>query len=339
MFIQSKKKFIPWRFLKMSSSLPKLVLPKKQKKEQKDQQKDQTQQEVPRPDVEKVVEKVSEKKNKIGTYASTEFQNWLNTPIQKPKMKRSKKTTEDAFQIFLDFSERIDNPEWKTFFHKLYTGKFPHGYSYRNQTLFFRKRTKIEKLDIQDNSNETMNKVITFFKNYGGFSNISENGNIFDYLVSQTPVFKNWKDIRSKKTKQFFIQKYVDEEIEKNNLSASEKRSLLDTIHTGFLLKSIESSDIEFNEQRIMQIKTLKWNENIRKYELQIQNRSQKPSRKSTIEKASKNSFIIHWTKFLHHIIKDKSHAEKDDIPTDVSVMTDDLTDNTSISLSSFTDS
>jgi hypothetical protein len=113
----------------------------------------------------------------------------------------------------------------------------------------------------------------------------------------------------------------------------------LDTIHTGFLLKSIESSDIEFNEQRIMQIKTLKWNENIRKYELQIQNRSQKPSRKSTIEKASKNSFIIHWTKFLHHIIKDKSHADKDDIPTDVSVMTDDLTDNTSISLSSFTDS
>ena len=91
---------------------------------------------------------------------------------------------------------------------------------------------------------------------------------------------------------QFFIQKYVDEEIEKNNLSASEKRSLLDTIHTGFLLKSIESSDIEFNEQRIMQIKTLKWNENIRKYELQIQSRSQKPSRKSESQSFSQKSSI-----------------------------------------------
>jgi hypothetical protein len=319
------------------SSLPKLTLPKKQKKEQVQVNNEKV--DVVSAGVEKIVSESSEKKNKIGTYASTEFQNWLNTPIQKPKMKRSKKTTEDAFQIFLDFSEKIDNPEWKTFFHKLYTGKFPHGYSYRNQTLFFRKRTKIEKLDIQDNSNDTMNKVINFFKNYGGFSNIAENGNIFDYLVSQTPIFKNWKDIRSKKTKQFFIQKYVDEEVEKNQLNQTEKRSLLDTIHTGFLLKSIESSDIDFNEQRIVQIKTLKWNEEERKYELQIQNRSQKPSRKSTIEKASKNSFIIHWTKFLHHIIKDKVQSEKDDIPTDVSVLTDDLTDNTSVSLSSFTDS
>lgn len=279
------------------------------------------------------------KKNKIGTYASTEFQNWLNTPIQKPKIKRSKKTNDDAFQIFIDFAEKIESEEWKTFFNKLYTGKFPHGYSYRNQTLFFRKRTKIEKLDIQDSSNETMNKVMNFFKNYGGFSNIGEDTNIFDFLVSKTPVYKNWKDIRSKKTKQFFIIKYVDELTEKHQLNVSERKSLLDTIHTGFLLKSIESCDIEFDNQKINNIKTIRWNPNNRKFDLDLINRIQKPTRKSTADKVAKSSFLVHWTKFLQQIV---NRNQPDEIPTDVSiasVCTDDLTDNTTISVNSFTDS
>jgi hypothetical protein len=278
------------------------------------------------------------KKNKIGTYASTEFQNWLNTPIQKPKIKRSKKTNDDAFQIFLDFADKTENEDWKAFFNKLYTGKFPHGYSYRNQTLFFRKRTKIEKLDIQDNSNETMNKVMNFFKNYGGFSILSKDTNIFDFLLSKTPIFQSWKDIRSKKTKQFFINKFVDELTQQYQLNKYEKDNLMDTIHSGFLLKSIESCDIEFDNQKITKIKTIHWNPEKRKFDLEIQNRVQKPTRKNTADRVAKNSFLVHWNKFLVQYVKDK--PQLDDIPTDasiISVQTDDLTD-TSMSLSSFTD-
>lgn len=316
---------------------PKLSLARKNKK--KDEKIVQEERKLPETEPKETSEVKPEKKNKIGTYASTEFQNWLNTPIQKPKIKRSKKTNDDAFQIFIDFAEKINNEEWKTFFHKLYAGKFPHGYSYRNQTLFFRKRTKIEKLDIQDNSNETMNKVINFFKNYGGFSNLGEDTNIFDFLVSKTPIYKNWKDIRSKKTKQFFIIKYVDELTEKYQLQSTERKSLLDTIHTGFLLKSIESSDIDFKDHKINHIHTLHWYPETRKFEVEITNRVQKPSRKSTADKVAKSSFLVHWNKFLNQIVKDKN---VEDIPTDASVLsitTDDLTDNTSTSLNSFTDS
>ncbi len=283
--------------------------------------------------------KSSEKKNKIGTYASTEFQNWMNTPIQKPKMKRSKKTNEEAFQIFQDFSERCETEEWRNFFEKLYTGKFPHGYSYRNQTLFFRKRTKIEKLDILDNSKDTMNKVMTFFKIYGGFNNYNSDLNIFDYLISQSShYYQNWKDIRSKKTKQFFIQKYVDDISKSNNLSYSEKKSLLDTIHTAFLLKLIDSNDIQFENNKITAIKTLKWNNEKKTFDFFYDYKPQKPSRKATNEKISKNSFLAHWNKFLSNIIqKDKSDKNNDDIVTDVST-TEDLTDITAVSVTSFTD-
>lgn len=268
----------------------------------------------------------SEKKSKIGTYASAEFQNWLATPIQKPKMKRSKRTNDEAYQVFQDFSERIDNLEWKAFFQKLYTGKFPHGYSYRNQTLFFRKRTKIEKLDLQDSTNDTLLKVKNFFEIYGGFNNSDDNLNIFDYLVSHIEPYRSWKDIRSKKTKQFFIHKYADDMEIKYNLSLTEKKCLLDTIHTGFLIRSIDSSDIEFEDKKITNIKTLSWVEERREFVLIENIKNQRMSRKATCEKVSKSSFSAHWTKFLSQIIKDKPFIE--DISTDVSIA-DDLTDTT----------
>lgn len=268
----------------------------------------------------------SEKKSKIGTYASAEFQNWLATPIQKPKMKRSKRTNDEAYQVFQDFSERIEDPEWKVFFQKLYTGKFPHGYSYRNQTLFFRKRTKIEKLDLQDSSNETLLKVMDFFEMYGGFNNSDDNLNIFDYLVSHIEPYRSWKDIRSKKTKQFFIQKYADDMENKYNLTLTEKKCLLDTIHTGFLIRSIDSGDIEFEDKKIINIKTLSWDGERREFVLIENNKNQKITRKTTSEKVSKSSYSAHWTKFLSQIIRDKPFIE--DISTDVS-MVDDFTDTT----------
>jgi len=278
----------------------------------------------------------SENKTKIGTYATTEFQNWLNTPIQKPKIKRSKKTNDDAYQIFQDFSNLVENEEWKLFFQKLYTGKFPHGYSYRNQTLFFRKRTKIEKLDIQDSSITTLNKVMNFFQNYGGFTIIDDNLNIFDYLVSKSETYHHWKDIRSKKTKQFFIQKFADEMALKYNLRLEKKRELLDTIHTGFLLRCIDTTDIVFDERKIIEIKTLKWIEEKNDFELIMETKNNKNSRKSFSEKQNRNSFASHWSRFLSHVVRDRN--VQDDISTDVSLNVEDLTDTTSVSLSIVTD-
>lgn len=278
----------------------------------------------------------SDKKSKIGTYASTEFQNWLSTPIQKPKIKRSKKMNDDAFQIFQDYSGMTTNEEWKAFFQKLYTGKFPHGYSYRNQTLFFRKRTKIEKLDIQDGTIETMLKVMNFFQIYGGFENSDDNLNIFDYLVSKSESYHHWKDIRSKKTKQFFITKYADELTKVHNLNDRERRALLDTIHAGFLIRCIDTADIVFDNRRIMDIKTLKWNEEKRDFELTADFKNLRISRKTVSEKQNRNSFGAHWSRFLSQMVRENKNNEVE-ISTDVSNF-DDLTDGTSISLSAITE-
>jgi hypothetical protein len=307
------------------SSIPKLSFTSKNKKDVKLQTA--VSQDSKPSAVQSLEDRATDKKSKIGTYSSAEFQNWLNTPIQKTKMKRSKRTNDDAFQIFNDFSEKVENNEWKLFFQKLYTGKFPHGYSFRNQTLFFRKRTKIEKLDIQDANQDTLSKVMNFFEIYGGFTNSDDNLNIFDYIVSNVTPYRSWKDIRSKKTKQFFIHKYVDELVIQYQLSHLEKRYLLDTIHTGFLIRSIDSSDIDFQDKRIVNIKTLHWNGLKREFELVENVRNQRISRKNTSEKLSKNSYSAHWTKFLSQIIRNKSN--EDDMSTDVSYIGDDLTDTT----------
>jgi hypothetical protein len=268
-----------------------------------------------------------EKKTKIGSYASAEFQNWLSTPIQKPKIKRSKKTNDDAYQVFQDFADMVDNPDWKAFFQKLYSGKFPHGYSYRSQTLFFRKRTKIEKLEILDSTKSTMTKVMQFFIVYGGYSNDKDDVNIFDIVVLQTPKYENWKDIRSKKTKQFFILKYIDELAANHELSDKEKMELVDTIHTGFLLKTIDGGDIEFQNKRITNIKTLEWDNEHREFVIPNLHRIVKNSRKTVSEKVQKNTFSSHWNKFVSHIHKSKNQNPGEDIATDASTTLEDLTD------------
>jgi hypothetical protein len=271
----------------------------------------------------------SEKKTKIGTFASAEFKNWLNTPIQKPKIKRSKKTNDDAYQVFQDFSDMVDNPDWKTFFQKLYTGKFPHGYSYRNQTLFFRKRTKIEKLEIIDCNRSMLHKVMNFFTTYGGYSNSDDDLNIFDYMVSQTPNYNSWKDIRSKKSKQFFIMKYIDRLSQTYDLTTVERKRLQDTIHIGFLIKTIDTPDIEFEDNKIMTIKTLSWNPEKREFTVPKISKTAKTNRKPVSEKVCKNSFGAHWVRFISNIVKDKKNTLDEDISTDVSTAIDDLTDTT----------
>jgi hypothetical protein len=270
------------------------------------------------------------KKSKIGTFSGAEFQNWLNTPIQKPKVKRTKKSKDDTYQIFQDLSEMVSDVHWKAFFTKLAIGKFPHGYSYRNQTIFFRKRTKIEKIEVQDSSYDTLNRLMNFFQNYGGFTSSDDNINIFEYLVSQSENYQQWKDIRSKKTKQFFIQQYVEEISEKKNLNAFQKRCLSDTIHMGFLLRIIDSTDIDFEDRKIKLIKTLFWNEEKNEYELKGEAKPMRISRKTINEKGMKNSFSAHWNRFLTHITKDKSNIPED-LSTDVSTLLDttDLTDTT----------
>jgi hypothetical protein len=269
------------------------------------------------------------KKSKIGTFAGAEFQNWLNTPIQKPKVKRTKKSKDDTYQIFQDLSEMVYDVHWKAFFAKLALGRFPHGYSYRNQTIFFRKRTKIEKIEVQDSSYDTLNRLMNFFQNYGGFTSSDDNINIFEYLVSQSENYQQWKDIRSKKTKQFFIQQFVDEISEKKNLTPHQKRCLSDTIHMGFLLRIIDSADIEFQERKIISIKTLVWSDKNNQYELSGDAKPVRISRKTANEKIVKNSYSAHWNRFLTHITKEKLNIP-DDISTDVSTIVDaDLTDTT----------
>jgi hypothetical protein len=271
------------------------------------------------------------KKSKIGTFAGAEFQNWLNTPIQKPKIKRTKKTKDDTFQVFQDLSEMITDEQWKSFFVKLSLGKFPHGYSFRNQTIFFRKRTKIEKVEIQDASHDTLYKLMNFFQNYGGFTSDDSNINIFEYLVSQSEDYQSWKDIRSKKTKQFFIQQYVEEIAKTKDLSIHQKRCLLDTIQMGFLLRMIDSSDIEFTDRKIVSIKPLIWNQEKREFEVVGEVKPNRTSRKNVSEKIIKNSYSAYWNRFLNHISKDhKSNPIPDEVSTDVSTIVDaDLTDTT----------
>jgi hypothetical protein len=123
--------------------------------------------------------------------------------------------------------------------------------------------------------------------------------------------------------------KYIDRLSQTYDLTTVERKRLQDTIHIGFLIKTIDTPDIEFEDNKIMTIKTLSWNPEKREFTVPKISKTAKTNRKPVSEKVCKNSFGAHWVRFISNIVKDKKNTLDEDISTDVSTAIDDLTDTT----------
>jgi hypothetical protein len=246
---------------------------------------------------------VNATEKKIGSYSTVEIKNWMSTPINNTKQKRTKKAKDVVHQIFSDFCNMTNDNMWKGLFQKASIDKFPQGFSYSNNFLLFKKRNKIEKIEIENSTEENLAETINFFKKFGSICDDENENDVFNYLYSMVKEYTSWSQIRGKKKKDYFLSGYVDFLIKKYNLNEEESRHLHDQIHFGYCLKIIDSNNIKIENMEIVNIDNLIFDENTRKFELLGEPKYKKTSRKRNANEAiPKNSSLYLWLKYVSKI-------------------------------------
>jgi hypothetical protein len=240
---------------------------------------------------------------KIGSFSTVDIQNWMSTPINNSKQKRTKKNKDIIHPIFLELSEISTDNIWKNIFVKASIDKFPPNFSAQNNFLIFKKRSQSERYEIKDNSISSLEETIEFFKKYGGFCEEDSDADIFEYLISQSENYSSWSQIRGKKKKDYFLSRYIDTLNQKYDLNPDEKQQLYTTIYFGYCLKIIDSANIKMENMQIVDINNLFFDNLKRKFRLEGEQKLKKSSRKrSSNDKVPKTSYLHSWIKYIQKI-------------------------------------
>lgn len=245
-------------------------------------------------------------KNKIGTYASStiDIQNWLNTPIQSNKPKRTKKSKEQDNAIFLELHDIVEDNDWKNLFINGYKGKFPSGFTFSNHVLSCKKKkNKIEKIEIYDSDIQTLQNVQYFFSSNGGFTPQDDEMDVLEFFNSCGPTYDSWTQIRGKKKKDFYIGRYIEQLCKKYNLNEKEKIQLHNQVIIGCAIKSIDSENIKLEDNEIKNIDNLIWDNSSRTFNVEGTAKNKKVSRKkANQERLPKNCYLSQWISYINKI-------------------------------------
>lgn len=264
-------------------------------------------------------------KNKIGTYASStiDIQNWLNTPIQSNKPKRTKKSKELDNGIFLELHDIVEDNDWKNLFQNAYRGKFPSGFTFSNHILSCKKKkNKIEKIEIYDSDIQTLQNVQYFFTSNGGFTAQDDNGDVLEFLNSCGPCYDSWTQIRGKKKKDFYIGKYIEYLCKRYELNDEERIQLHNQLIIGCAIKSIDSENIKLENNEIVDINNLIWDKTTRTFSVDGSPKNKKVSRKKvTTDKLPKSCYLSQWISYVQKISPNPSKGFNPFMLQDLSTM------------------
>lgn len=233
---------------------------------------------------------------RIGDYSTVDINNLFSTPIKQSKQKRVKKTKDIVNPVFIEMADIIDDVQWKALFTKAGNGKFPQGFTCKGLLLYYRKKSKVEKLDLSGSMDMVMPQVIKFFRLYGGFSNENEYVSIFDYLNTNTLEYTSWKEIRSKNVKESFIDEYIKKLKSKYNLNGFEVLRLRDLLNLSFSTKMIDHKNVIFEDMCIKEISNLSWNSEKRKFKVDGTPKIKPAARKK--QTVNKQSMLYHWLSY-----------------------------------------
>jgi len=251
--------------------------------------------------------------NKAGSYVVTTVYSipWKKT-TKKPQVKKSnKKITNEIFEKCADLSE---DRFWRDMFHDCARGKFPRGFSFKNNLITFRKGNKTDRVSISDSPVETYQITIDFFKKANGLMSKKDRDKISKEeeerlleILSNKEI--NWKDVKTDKFKNILIHEFAYQISENSNFNKEERKQLITTIKKGIMLKCFNSRNIMMENKKIKEIKGLIFD--YKKHEYIIDEKIYKNYIKNkkviglgldTEKRKPKISFLEDWKKYLEKL-------------------------------------
>jgi hypothetical protein len=230
--------------------------------------------------------------------------------IGEPK-KRKKTLKPIIHPIFEKCASLTDDAYWVSVFNDCSRGKFPRGFSYKNNMLLHKKGNKITRVEIPNSISETFFTSKEFFRVSGGIMSSQDRKKMKEIeeeklLEKESNKDYKWKDIKTEKLKEILINEFIKDISEKLNFNNDEKKELITTVKKGFLLKYFNSNNVIMSNFKIIEIEGLLFNEETEEYEIDPiyihERKNKKGGTGLGIEKTDKKTdlnFLSIWEKYL----------------------------------------
>lgn len=251
---------------------------------------------------------------------------------KKGKGRRQKAEVPIENQIFADCSMLVEDPFWKETFNQAAMGRFPRGFMFKDNSLTYKRGSKVHKKELPLDPLEACMISMTFFKEMAGIrSQADQDRERLEIEEQQNDIQSiencGWDDIKKKKIKELLISEYISTSCKDLNLDIKQKKKLITIINIGFLLGYLDSDKISFTDGKIYKIDGLEYNDTTREFTLNISPNMKKMARSrvkaiSDEELISQNncldrhymdsvSFIKLWKKFLESLSIESSKTPK----------------------------
>lgn len=209
---------------------------------------------------------------KIGSYAisTVDFNSWSQTPTNSNKKNKKNRSNKQLInKIFADYSELVDDPFWIEKFKNASHGKFPTKFSYKNDSIIYKKASKSNTLELPKNKLEGVSACIHFFQTHGSiFSPLdiqktAELEQIKRINELNTQQELSWSN-SNKKVQECLLSYYVISMKENLRLTENEMEQLREIINLGIVDKFFGKHNITIKNKRINNIDGLMWDSELR---------------------------------------------------------------------------
>lgn len=200
---------------------------------------------------------------------------WERTiAVTQTKRKTKKKVTNEIFKAC---AEHDTSDYWKSIFNNAAVGKFQAGYSFKNNILMCKTGNQVKELILPEEISIAMQACKEFFNHNTGLISPAEKEEERKNERQRKEPVKKESDSKMKKYKQAaHIRKYAQTISNEKGFTQDEYVDLVNFINYNLLLKNILTSDLEYANGKLVDIRGIHFNESTYTWEIQ------KPAKKQT---------------------------------------------------------
>ncbi len=211
---------------------------------------------------------------------------WLDIPVTKQgKIKKQKSSARLKWPIFDEMAKIETDSFWEDYWIRASKGKFPTGFSFNGNELFYSYRNKISKAIFGDNIEDMCQLARHMYQDYSGlFSPLDlKHINQRRELILSTNEITTWSKCNPSQ-KSNLITYYLIELAKEYGLDTKGKNELEQTLWVGINVGAFNEKRIEIDNNKIIDIIGLEWDPEKERFYIDCEQAPHK------IKKPSKNS-------------------------------------------------
>lgn len=201
----------------------------------------------------KLADRPTDKKQSNGKF-NVSVMPWLGQAIIPMVSEKPKKVVKILYPQFQECIQYINDDYWKKIFEEASHGKFPRNFIVMKNSLAYRKRKKIENVQLPENTHDLVCVCIEFFRSKGGIRSPDdqerEKKEQIDRYNDIPKDVGTWSSL-GKNIRKIYISEYVDKLAVSHKLNAEDQAELKTMIYIGFFLGYVTNDSVSLNAESI----------------------------------------------------------------------------------------